>query len=218
MTNNTLPNVPRKLLEVIEQTWRIHYQGGPVTTDIAADAIEKGLGQLRALLSAQSPANHVEDVRSMVAAPSPAGVDGLEVATFLHTLHMELGQTEQLCSKWKGDPFGVSGVDYSSTYSVTSEPLCRLSDAQAIIDGLRGELKQSDRARMNQFETIGKLQDERDQQAQRIGELAELAAQASVNCKNTAYYLRKYRPDLADICSGWCVAINAALSAGKEGE
>ena len=58
----------------------------------------------------------------------------------------------------------------------------------------------------------------RDRQTQRIGELAELAAQASVNCKNTAYYLRKYRPDLADICSGWCVAIDAALSAGKEGE
>lgn len=54
---NTIPNVPRELLEVIEQTWRIHYQGGPVTTDIAADAIEKGLGQLRALLSAPSPAS-----------------------------------------------------------------------------------------------------------------------------------------------------------------
>lgn len=53
---NTITNVPRELLEVIEQTWRIHYRGGPVTTDIAADAIEKGLGQLRALLSAQSPA------------------------------------------------------------------------------------------------------------------------------------------------------------------
>lgn len=53
---DTIPNVPRELLEVIEQTWRIHYQGGPVTTDIAADAIEKGLGQLRALLSAPSPA------------------------------------------------------------------------------------------------------------------------------------------------------------------
>jgi len=59
---DTIPNVPRELLEVIEQTWRIHYRGGPVTTDLAAEAIEKGLGQLRAILSA----------------PPPAGVDGLE--------------------------------------------------------------------------------------------------------------------------------------------
>ena len=44
-------------------------------------------------------------------------------------------------------------------------------------------------------------------------ELAEIAAQANVNCKNTAYYLRKYRPDLADICSGWCVAIDTAMAA-----
>ena len=43
-------------------------------------------------------------------------------------------------------------------------------------------------------------------------ELAEIAAQANVNCKNTAYYLRKYRPDLADICSGWCVAIDTAMA------
>ncbi len=53
---DTINNVPRELLEVIEQTWRIHYRGGPVTTDLAADAIEKGLGQLRTLLSAaQAP-------------------------------------------------------------------------------------------------------------------------------------------------------------------
>ena len=41
--------------------------------------------------------------------------------------------------------------------------------------------------------------------------MSELAAQANVNCKNTAYYLRKYRPDLADICSGWCTAIDSAM-------
>lgn len=79
----------------------------------------------------QARAEMAAELRDLLSAPSPAGVDGLEVATFLHTMHMELGQTEQFCSKWQGDPFGVSGVDYSSTYSVTSEPLCRLSDAQA---------------------------------------------------------------------------------------
>ena len=138
----------------------------------------------------------------MVAAPSPAGVDGLEVATFLHTLHMELGQTEQFCSKWKGDPFGVSGVDYSSTYSVTSEPLCRLSDAQAIIDGLRGE---NERIRLNiaeYNEAIACYQSERDQQAQRIGELEQILRDLVPGCK-----WRIMRP-----------RIDAALSAGKDSD
>lgn len=50
--SQTINKVPRELLEVIEQTWRIHYQGGPVTNDLAAEEIEKGLGQLRAILAA----------------------------------------------------------------------------------------------------------------------------------------------------------------------
>ena len=126
---NTIPNVPRELL-----------------ADLLGNDHDKRIMAERHLLAmlanAPSPANHVEDVRAMVADPSPDGVDGLEMETFLHTLHMELGQTKQLCSKWNGDPFGVAGLDYPLTYSVTSEPLCRLSDAQAIIDGLRGEVEQ----------------------------------------------------------------------------
>ena len=50
--------------------------------------------------------------------------------------------------------------------------LCRLSDAQAIIDGLRGE---NERIRLNiaeYNEAIACYQSERDHQAQRIGELA----------------------------------------------
>lgn len=98
---NTIPNVPRELLEVIEQTWRIHYKGGPVTTDIAADAIKKGLGQLRALLSA----------------PSPAGVDGLEVYI-----------TD--CA---------TCVDVAPAKTVTDTRVVLAQDAKAIIDGLRSE-------------------------------------------------------------------------------
>jgi hypothetical protein len=45
----------------------------------------------------------------------------------------------------------------------------------------------------------------------------ELAEQANVNCKNTAYYLKKYRPDLASICSGWCDAIDTAMQSNTEG-
>lgn len=47
--------------------------------------------------------------------------------------------------------------------------------------------------------------------------LRELAEQANVNCRNTAYYLRKYRPDMASICSGWCDAIDTAMQSNTEG-
>lgn len=119
---NTIPNVPRELLEELR------------------DAANESMNATTRQHQIDHFAGLIAKADALLSAPSPAGVDGLEVATFLHTLHMELGQTEQFCSKWKGDPFGVSGVDYSSTYSVTSEPLCRLSDAQTIIDGLRGDL------------------------------------------------------------------------------
>jgi hypothetical protein len=116
----------------------------------------------------------------------------LEVETYLHTMHMELGQTEQFCSKWKGDPFGVAGVDYSNTYSVTSGPLCRLSDAQAIIDGLRGEVEEWTLRSQYNADTAQDVASERDQQAQRIGELEGLlraACEAGRQLSNAAYNL-----------------------------
>ena len=69
-------------------------------------------------------------------APSPAGVDGLET----------VGYVSQDDIKWQGDC--TLRLKPYSDYVI---PLCRLSDAKAIIDGLRGEV---------------------DQQALRIGELA----------------------------------------------
>lgn len=39
----------------------------------------------------------------------------------------------------------------------------------------------------------------------------EIAEQANVNCRNTAYYLSKYRKDLSGICSGWCEAIKKEM-------
>ena len=230
---NTIPNVPHELKpcpfcggEADPKGWMSSDGAqGPACDSCGATANSADEWNARA----SSPANHVEDVRAMVAAPSSAGVDGLEVETYLHTMHMELGQTEQFCSKWKGDPFGVSGVDYSSTYSVTSEPLCRLSDAQAIIDGLRGEVDKL----MTTFVRVadhlhidcekaksapGKPSDvfiaAIDQQAQRIGELEGLLlrVQVSLSLDDTEWGYsgaEKYKL-LADI--------RAALSAGKEGE
>ena len=190
---NAIPNVPRELLEVIEQTWRIHYKGGPVTTDIAADAIEKGLGQLRALLSA----------------PSPAGVDGLAVSNSgWFSLVMNAAAELETASYSITDPdakrVAQSGADYYRSKAKSAQVVC-LSDAQAIIDGLRDQLHVA-------HEKVGRYADQRDQQTQRIGELEGLLlrVQVSLSLDDTEWGYsgaEKYKL-LADI--------RAALSAGKE--
>ena len=183
---NTINNVPRELLEVIEQTWRINYRGAPVTTDLAADAIEKGLGQLRAILSA----------------PSPAGVDGLEVVGWYRMDDRNaITPYPSVCATWH-----KMGVKVGAAYS---------DSAQAIIDGLRGEvadlhttmmaaaveiqehwaahcdeegygpanlMHRLERGIASQYgysaETLVRLESQRDQQAQRIGELEGLLRHA----------------------------------------
>lgn len=103
---NTINNVPRELLEeVMLAAQRMPVRGPSIRA------------KLHALLSA----------------PSPDGVDGLEVRAYEHVLHMELGQKECFFSEIEEMPFGVKGEDFSATYDVTSEPLCRLSDALAAI-------------------------------------------------------------------------------------
>lgn len=49
---------------------------------------------------------------------------------WLHTLHMELGQVERRLTFNSDSPFGRPGIDYSSEYSVTAEPLFTKSDNQ----------------------------------------------------------------------------------------
>lgn len=180
MTNNTIPNVPRELLEVIEQTWRIHYKGGPVTTDIAADAIEKGLGQLRALLSA----------------PPPAGVEGLEVVGVL------------CISRFRNNP-AMENVEFQLAADVEQgqHDLCRLSDAQAIIGGLQSTRAEYRELSIKYYDKLNEVLKERDQQAQRIGELEGLLRDCYQGCGLTARQTQSIRE-----------RIDAALSAGKEGE
>jgi len=115
-------------------------------------------------------------------------------------------------------------------YSGWVEPLCRLSDAQAIIDGLRGEVERLqfslEVAKTDELSaavyaetesikhSLWDAEKERDQQAQRIGELEGLLlrVQVSLSLDDTEWGYsgaEKYKL-LADI--------RAALSAGKEGE
>jgi len=169
MTNNTIANVPRELLEeVMLAAQRMPVRGPSIRA------------KLHALLSA----------------PSPAGVDGLETICVTQ---------------------GGCNVSWTATkvLSPAGTALCRLSDAQAIIDELRGELavalKVPSVAAMHTYLDTECAKDnirlgaERDQQAHRIGELEGL--------------LRSCLPALSD---GGCAAlanrIAATLSAGKEEE
>ena len=106
MTNNTIPNVPRELLDSLLTV--IDSNG------YAADEVEV-----------------VDELRAILSAPSPAGVDGLKRYEVFPYLDDDVAELD-ICESDDGT-------------------FVKYDDAQAIIDGLRGEA---------------------DQQAQRIGELA----------------------------------------------
>lgn len=153
----------------------------------------------------------------LAAAPSPAGVDGLAVSSSgWFSLVMNAAAELETASYSITDPdakrVAQSGADYYRSKAKSAQVVC-LSDAQAIIDGLRGEcqrLQQELRLRQSQIESSGRiaeraqrfsvlLRTERDQQAQRIGELEELLGEA-----------------LDGVTDELWQRIDAALSAGKE--
>ena len=86
MTNNTIANVPRRLLERAVQI-----PSKASVEENHAAIVDRGRAQaeIRALLSTTSPANHVEDVRAMVTDPSPAGVGGLEIIGWYTDDHLD---------------------------------------------------------------------------------------------------------------------------------
>ena len=173
---NALNNVPRELLDslltVIE------------SNGYAADEVEV-----------------VDELRALLSAPSPAGVDGLAVVAYIGQGLVPI-YADELTKGLRRD----SGVA-----ALYDEPLCRLSDAQAIIDGLRGEVERlqmqlaacgvvalantiesADEARQMHPDYMSAscsdvagavdrgiaLRTERDQQAQRIAELEGLVRNA----------------------------------------
>ena len=225
-------------------------------------------------------------------APSPAGADGLDVVAWqlgCQTMTGEIGwklswnqSGAGVCARLKGDEY--------------EQPLCRLSDATSIIDGLRGEvgaqrvktcialkerndareerdaaLAECERLRMqlaacgvvalaNTIESAGEarqmhpdymsascsdvadavdreiaLRTERDQQAQRIGELEGLLRDSAELIKHgvfeDGYCCCGSSVDSHGLGDGHspvdalayhagqvCERIDAALAAGKEGE
>ena len=172
MTNNTIPSVPRELLDslltVIE------------SNGYAADEVEV-----------------VDELRAILSAPSPAGVDGLNT---------DRNAAFKACPE--------SGCDWGSFYLGWK---ARGEVEQAIIDGMRGEVAELESTLADNLELSGKRAvriaeighefadaiSERDQQAQRIGELEGLLRHAQKQVPTG---------------SGLHTRIDAALSAGKEGE
>ena len=183
--NNTINNVPRELLRDIEthldNIAEFDPTYAPETMPLNTSA--ELLIPLRALLSA----------------PSPAGVDGLEVVGYSYGNGILINDTTQ-----PDNPMYTK--------------LVRLSAAQAIIDGLRGEVERLQRAEKNDaiaykaaIERQGELRTERDQQAQRIGELEGLLM-------DFAYHTQRREMPTESSLAAWADRIEAALSAGKEGE
>ena len=106
-------------------------------------------------------------------APSPAGVDDDYAPEGLVQAIMQSEEVDAVSLAAKS--LKAAGVD---GWDVAGDILEKLSAAQAIIDGLRGE---NERIRLNiaeYNEAISCYQSERDQQAQRIGELEGLLRHA----------------------------------------
>ena len=175
---NTVNNVPRELL-----------------ADLLGNDHDKRIMAERHLLA------------MLANAPSPAGVDGLEVVAYIWS--HEKGIT--VPTMRNKPPFWPGKGGY------TSEPLCRLSDAHAIIDGLRGEVGAQRVKTCIALKERNDAREERDQQAQRIGELEGLLRESG----KTIHKLQAEQPTPARIArylDAMRGQIDAALSAGKEEE
>lgn len=140
----------------------------------------------------QARAEMAAELRDLLSAPSPAGVDGLKRYEVFPYLDDEVAELD-ICESDDGT-------------------FVKYDDAQAIIDGLRGE---NERIRLNTAEyneAISCYQSERDQQAQRIGELEGLLREAY------KYPLNHSCETVDFTAQDLCERIDAAISAGKEGE
>ena len=132
-------------------------------------------------------------------APSPAGVDGLNT---------DRNAAFKACPE--------SGCDWGSFYLGWK---ARGEVEQAIIDGLRGEVGQL----QSMLATVSKagirVRTERDQQAQRIGELERALLEVAASLAWNAHGECRAIHDGPIMPSKMAIdAAKAALAAGKEGE
>lgn len=184
MTNNTIPNVPRELLERLAEYAPAGFCAPTALQGFALEA------------------------RRLLSAPSPAGVDGLEVVGWYTEDHLDdksaTTYIREVADRWLAKGWPVNGI-------------ANAADAQAIIDGLRAEVGAQRVKTCAALKARNDAHEERDQQAQRIGELEGLLRESG----KTIHKLQAEQPTPARIArylDAMRGQIDAALSAGKDGE
>jgi len=183
---NTIPNVPRELLRDIETHLDNIAEFDPT---YAPDTVPLN-----------TSAELLIPLRALLSAPSPAGVDGLEVVGWYRMDDRKaITPYPSVCATWH-----KMGVKVGAAYS---------DSAQSTVDGLRYEIdrliRESSKANPNYHL---KLQIECDRSAKRIGELEGLLREVHGWIDESA---RVYRHNSTSVM---LYRIDAALSAGKEGE
>ena len=176
--------------------------------NVPRELMERARAAVAATNTSNWSSDLLRDIHAILSAPSPAGDGGLP--EFLTQELEAVGQ--EAVAKAVDDQCSSVPV----LQAVYGEAIRKrvVDDAQAVIDGLRGEVADL----LSMLATVSKaglrVRTERDQQAQRIGELEGLLlrVQVSLSLDDTEWGYsgaEKYKL-LADI--------RAALSAGKEGE
>lgn len=159
MTNNTIPNVPFELLAELQEHIDCH-----------RDAVLWG------------------KVCDMLSAPSPAGVEGLEVVGV------------RVTSDGFGSYIADSAMGMPATFpGEVREPLCRLSSASSIIIGLQEKIERLqfslEVAKTDELSaavyaetesikhSLRDTEKERDQLAQRLGDMEQILRDLMPGCK-----------------------------------
>lgn len=131
-------------------------------------------------------------------APSPAGVDGCKCS-------MSISMLGDGCRHCQPQEY----IDRLG--EMLDEERSELSDAQAIIDGLRAEVGAQRVKTCATLKARNDAHEERDQQAQRTGELEGLL-------RDFAYHTQRREMPTESSLAEWADRIDSTLSSGKEGE
>lgn len=179
MTNNTIPNVPRYRVEKTGRGfWPYCVRAGDGTREVFV-----GHQKQCAVVAAELETAFEDGKFVSCIAPSPAGVDGLEVVGV------------RVTSDGFGSYIADSAMGMPATFpGEVREPLCRLSSASSIIIGLQEKIERLqfslEVAKTDELSaavyaetesikhSLWDTEKERDQQAQRIGELEGLLRHA----------------------------------------
>lgn len=144
---NTIPNVPRELLEELR------------------DAANESMNATTRQHQIDHFAGLIAKADALLSAPSPAGVDGLEVVGWYRMDDRKaITPYPSVCATWH-----KMGAKVGAAYS---------DSAQATVDGLRWEVAVMTQHANNYSRMFEECAEERDKQAQRIGELEGLLRHA----------------------------------------